>query len=140
MSDMCTCMHAHAHTHTLTHIRAALLPPSCSECVGIISLNHSLNGTKRKLFIQGTVLLFVVISCVVALDLTVYTLEYINQMIKCRIAVKYIKCSRDHLIASVSTVLCNPEMVLLSIPVKTEYIFIALYSSDGKGLIPGSHH
>jgi hypothetical protein len=31
---------------------------------------HSLNGTNRKLYIQGTVLLFVVISCVVALDLT----------------------------------------------------------------------
>ena len=61
-------------------------------------------------------------------------------MIKCIIAVKYIKCSRDHWIASVSAVLCNPETVLLLIPVKTEYICIALYSSDGKGLIPGSNH
>ena len=32
--------HACTHTHTHTHIRAALLPPSSSECVGIISLNQ----------------------------------------------------------------------------------------------------
>jgi len=61
------------HTHTHTHIRAALLLPSSSVCVGVISLNHSLNGANR--YIQGTVLFFVVISYVVALDLTVLYTE-----------------------------------------------------------------
>jgi hypothetical protein len=39
-----------------------------------------------------------------------------------------------------SAVLCNPETVLLLMQVKTEYIWIALHSSDVKGLIPGCHH
>ena len=68
---MCAYVHTHARTHT--HIRAASLLPSSSECVGIISLNHSLNGANR--YIQGTVLFFVVISCVIALDLTVLYIE-----------------------------------------------------------------
>ena len=53
---MCAHVHTHTHTHTHTPIRAALLLPSYLECVGIISLNNSLNGAKRILYIQGTVL------------------------------------------------------------------------------------
>lgn len=61
--------------HIHIHINAALLLPSCLECVGVIRENHSLNGADKKLYIHSTVLLSVVISCVVALNLTVLYTE-----------------------------------------------------------------